>query len=111
MSVPSLTTTIIQPQNIVINQVPLTTVIPTVNAAAAVPIATALTPAPLESSGEIKTGIVVESIPIAGTANLVGVQTVPMQNASPAKQPVVPPTNSAADHHQVSAVKRITTNT
>ncbi|RZC36185.1 TFIID 20kDa domain containing protein [Asbolus verrucosus] len=78
MSVPNLTNNLIQPQNIVINQVPIPHAIMTnVNANNGIPIATALAHAPssVDQSNEIKTGIVVETIPIAG-ASLVGVQTV-----------------------------------
>lgn len=42
-----------------------------------IPIATALQPATVDQSGEIKTGILVDSIPMQ--TNLVGVQTIPMQ--------------------------------
>lgn len=108
MSVPTLTNAIIQPQNIILNQVPLTTVLPTVNAAAGVPIATALAPATaMDQTGEIKTGIVVETIPIAGPANLVGVQTVPVQSAGTSQvqqvkqAAVAPPSSAASDHHEV----------
>lgn len=73
---------------------------PSVNAAAAVPVATALAQVPATvNQSEIKTGIVVETIPIAGTANLVGVQNVPAQNASPVKAVASSP--STSDHHEV----------
>lgn len=63
---------------------PLThAIMPTVNANNGIPIATALTSA-VEPSEEIKTSIVVGTIPIAG-ANIVGVQTVPVQSTSPVK--------------------------
>ncbi|XP_018334434.1 transcription initiation factor TFIID subunit 12 isoform X2 [Agrilus planipennis] len=57
-----------------------------VNANNGIPIATAIAhaPATVDQTVEIKTGIVVESIPIAG-ANIVGVQTVPVQGVSPIK--------------------------
>lgn len=56
MSVPALTNAIIQPQNIILNQVPLTTVITNVNATAGVPITAVLTPAPvIDQVSEIKT--------------------------------------------------------
>ena len=78
MSVPNMSNNLIQPQNIVINQVPIPhAIITNVNANNGIPL-TALTHAPstVDQSNDIKTGIVVETIPMAG-ANLVGVQTVP----------------------------------
>ncbi|KAF2897628.1 hypothetical protein ILUMI_08540 [Ignelater luminosus] len=87
MSIQNIPNNIIQQPNIVINQVPLSHAIMTnVNATNGIPIATALTHAPtaVDQSGEIKTGIVVETIPIAG-AGIVGVPSVPVQNASPIK--------------------------
>lgn len=86
MSIPSLSSNIIQPQNIVINQVPLShAIMPSVNANNGIPIATALAHAPtVEQGDEIKTSIVVGTIPIAG-ASIVGVQAVPVQNTSPVK--------------------------
>ncbi|KAI4465038.1 transcription initiation factor tfiid subunit 12 [Holotrichia oblita] len=87
MSLPNLTNNIIQQQNIVINQVPLSHAIMTnVNSNNGIPIATAITHQnnSADQTNEIKSGIVVETIPIAGT-NLVGVQTVPVQGTSPVK--------------------------
>lgn len=102
MSIPTLTNNIIQPQNIVINQVPLShTIMPNVNANNGIPIATALTAA-VEQPEEMKTtGIVVGTIPIAGTS-LVGVQTVPVQNTSPVK--TMQQGSSASDYHEVSFI-------
>lgn len=82
MSIPNLTNSIIQPQSIVINQVPLSHAIMTnVNATNGIPIATALThtPSTIDQAGEIKTGIVVETIPI------VGVPSIPVQGANAVK--------------------------
>lgn len=74
MSVPNLTNNLIQPQNIVINQVPIPHGI--MNANNGIPLtALAHGPTSVDQTGEIKTGIVVETIPMAG-ASLVGVQTV-----------------------------------
>lgn len=87
MSLPNLSNNIIQQQNIVINQVPLSHAIMTnVNSNNGIPIATAITHQnnSTDQTNEIKSGIVVETIPIAGT-NLVGVQTVPVQGTSPVK--------------------------
>lgn len=110
MSVPTLTNAIIQPQNIILNQVPLTTVLPAVNAAGGVQLATALAPVTaMEQGGELKTGLVVETIPIAAPAGLVPMQAVVGQ-IQQVKQPTVavgpqPGTSSAsasADHNEVS---------
>lgn len=86
MSLPTLTNAIIQPQNIILNQVPLTTVIPNVNTPVAVPIVAAT---PIEQT------TVVETIP----ANLVPVQ----QNTNTIKQAVAsqPSAPSAIDHTEV----------
>lgn len=84
MSLPNLTNNIIQQQNIVLNQVPLSHAIMTnVNSNNGIPIATHQNSA-VDQPNEIKSGIVVETIPITGT-NLVGVQTVPVQGTSPVK--------------------------
>lgn len=85
MSIPALT------NNIVINQVPLTTVMPSLTATTAV-----LAPTAVEPNGEIKTGVVVETIAIPSSANLVQ----PVQNANSSnKHTVVPTVNSTADQH------------
>jgi len=84
MSVPNLTNNIIQPQNIVINQVPLThAIMANVNATNGIPLATALTHAPttVDQTGKIETGIVVETIPLA-SASIVGVPNIPVQGAA-----------------------------
>lgn len=105
MSIPTITNNIIQPQNIVINQVPIPVMS---NGSNGIPIATALThaPATVEAPPEIKTGIVVETIPIPeplSGARLVGVHTVPVQNTSPAKT-IQPPlmAQSSSVHSEVS---------
>lgn len=97
MSIPN---NIIQPQNIVINQVPLTHAIMTnVNATNGIPIATAIQPATVDQNSEIKTGIVMESIPI--TTNLVGVQTVQVANPNSIKPMQVNNSMQMADNSQV----------
>lgn len=101
MSLPNLGNNIIQQQNIVINQVPLShTIVTNVNSNNGIPIATAIAHqnTATDQPNDIKSGIVVETIPIAGT-NLVGVQTVPVQSASPAK--VVQTTQPASESVQV----------
>lgn len=102
MSIPTLTTNIIQPQNIILNHVPLTTVLPTLNTVG-VPIVTTLAPATaMEQGGEIKTGFVVETIPIAGPVGIISqVQQV--------KQPLGTPqpgtsTANAPDHNEARTV-------
>lgn len=103
MSVPTLNTGIIEaPQSIVINQVPLGHTVIQTNVPVAVPIATTLTqltPAIDPNRGEIKTGIV----PIGGTPNLIGIQTVPVQNVAAVKAPVAAPPTPAgtSEHHEV----------
>lgn len=106
MSMPNLTNNIIQPQNIVINQVPLSHAIMTnVNTTNGIPLATTLQPASVEQSGDMKTGIVVETIPIAA-ANIVGVQSVPVQSASPVK-----PMNTTAPPSSTSDTMQVITKT
>lgn len=83
MSIPTLTNNIIQQPNMIINPVQIPHAIMPANNG--IPIATALAHAPTVDQGdEIKTGIVVGTIPIAGTS-IVGVQAVPIQNTSPIK--------------------------
>lgn len=78
MSVPNLTNSLIQPQNVVINQVPISHIMTNINTNNGIPIATGLAHGPpsADPNNEIKSGIVVESMPIA-SSGLVGVQTVP----------------------------------
>lgn len=84
MSMPNLTNSVIQSQNIVINQVPLSHAIMTnVNSTNGIPLATALTH-PSTTDQEIKTGIVMETIPIAAT-NIVGVQNMQNSNTTSTK--------------------------
>lgn len=94
-SIPNLTSSIIQPQNIVINQVPLSHAIMTNVNTNGLPLATALTHQTTNmDQGDIKTGIVMETIPIAGTS-IVGVQ-----NAAPATKTIQ--NISSGDSLQVS---------
>lgn len=84
MSIPALT------NSIVINQVPLTTVMPSLTATAGV-----LAPAAVEPTGDIKPGIVVETIAMASSSHLV-------QNANSGNKPTIVPTvNNTADQHEV----------
>ncbi|CAH1370403.1 hypothetical protein MTP99_011982 [Tenebrio molitor] len=100
MSVPNLTNNLIQPQNIVINQVPIPHAIMTnVNANNGIPLtALAHAPSTVDQSNEIKTGIVVETISMAG-ASLVGVQTV--QNPVKALQ------SSSSEQAQILTKQRL----
>ncbi|KAF5285274.1 hypothetical protein FQR65_LT13288 [Abscondita terminalis] len=69
----SIQNNIIQPQSIVLNQVPLSHAIMTnVTATNGIPIATALAhpPSNVDQINEMKTGIVVEGIPIVGLPNI-----------------------------------------
>ncbi|EFA02321.1 transcription initiation factor TFIID subunit 12 [Tribolium castaneum] len=98
MSVPNLTNNLIQPQNIVINQVPIPhTIMTNVNANNGIPL-TALShaPASVDQSSDMKPGIVVETIPMAG-ASLVGVQTM----QTPIK------TIQGSDHAQILTKQRL----
>ncbi|XP_018565174.1 transcription initiation factor TFIID subunit 12 [Anoplophora glabripennis] len=85
MSVPNLTNSIMQPQNIVINQVPLSHAIMTnVNANNGIPVVNAVSHVnSTDQSGEIKGSLTI--MDAVGGTNLVGVQTVPVQNATPVK--------------------------
>lgn len=74
-----------QPQNIVINQVPLSHAIMTnVNATNGIPIATALQQSQVDQTGDVKPVIAVQTVPIAA-GNLVGIQQGTVQAASPVK--------------------------
>ncbi|XP_022910424.1 transcription initiation factor TFIID subunit 12 [Onthophagus taurus] len=86
MSLPSLTNNIIQPQNIVINQVPLSHNVVNVNSNNSIPIATALTHTTQNtiSQGDIRTDVIMDTMPLAGSS-IVNVQTVPVQGTSPVK--------------------------
>ncbi|XP_031339014.1 transcription initiation factor TFIID subunit 12 isoform X2 [Photinus pyralis] len=82
MSIPNLQNNIIQSQGIVLNQVPLShTIMTNVNATNGIPIGTALSHAPtsVEQMNEMKTGIVVDGIPIVGMSN------IPVQAAAPVR--------------------------
>lgn len=102
MSIPTLTNNIPQP-NMIINPVQIPhAIIPSVNANNGIPIATALAHAPTVDQGdEIKTGIVVGTIPIAGTS-IVGVQAVPVQNTSPVK--VIQAQATSSEYIEVSII-------
>lgn len=108
-SIPNLTNNIIQQQNIVINQVPLSHAIMTnVNATNGIPIATALTHAPtlshtsavVEQPSDIKSAVVMEGIPIAG-ASMAGLQSVPVQASTANAKPAPSSTASATESMQV----------
>lgn len=72
-----------QPQNIVINQVPLSHAIMT-NANNGIPVVNAVSHVnSTDQSSEIKGSLAI--MDAVGGTNLVGVQTVPVQNASPVK--------------------------
>lgn len=65
-----------QPQNIVINQASIPHgIMSNVNATNGIPLATALSHAAVDQSNEIKSGMVVDSMPMA-SAGLVGVQSI-----------------------------------
>ncbi|KAK4871829.1 hypothetical protein RN001_015953 [Aquatica leii] len=100
MSIPNLTNNIIQPQSIVLNQVPLSHAIMTnVTATNGIPIATALahTPSNVDQMNEMKTGIVVEGIPIVGVPN------IPVQAA----RNVQPSTNLVENVSQILTKPRL----
>ena len=103
MSIPNLANNIIQPQSIVLNQVPLSHAIMTnVTATNGIPIATALahTPTAVDQMNEMKTGIVVEGIPIVGVSN------IPVQTASPARS-LQSNTNSLDNVSQILTKSRL----
>lgn len=99
---------IMQPQNIIINQVPLTTVIPALNAATTLPIGAPITLAPpVEQPNEIKTGNVLETVSIPSRENLVADRNVPtptaakQSGAASQSQLMPPPAAPPADHEVV----------
>lgn len=98
MSIPALTNNI-QQSNMIINQVQLPhAIMPSNNG---IPLATALAHAPTVDQGdEIKTGIV-GTIPIANTS-IVGIQAVPIQNASPVK--AIQSQASSSEYIEVSII-------
>lgn len=89
MSLPNLTNNIIHNQNVVItNQVPLASgLLTNVNNSNGISLATALGhgQVPLDqSAGDVKTGMMVDTIPIATGSNMVNVPIpVPVQTATP----------------------------
>ncbi|KAJ8922647.1 hypothetical protein NQ315_007679 [Exocentrus adspersus] len=104
MSVPNLTNSIMQPQNIVINQVPLSHAIMTnVNASNGIPVVNAVSHVNSTDSGEINGGITI--MDTVGASNLVGVQTVPVQNPSPVK--TVQQNNVSSEPLQILSKQRL----
>lgn len=105
MSLPNFTNSIIQSQNIVINQVPLSHAIMTnVNTTNGIPLATALAhPTTAVEQNEIKTGLVMETIPIANS-NMVGVQNVQTSNATNTKTFQNTISSSTTDSIQVQVI-------
>ncbi|XP_028136704.1 transcription initiation factor TFIID subunit 12 [Diabrotica virgifera virgifera] len=110
MSVPNLTNSLMQQQNIVINQVPITHTIMT-NVNNGVPIVNAISHTNSNDHKEdIKTGIpIVDSM---GGTNLVGVQNIqvqnmPVQNAQPPQKVIQQNSTSSSEPLQVLTKQRL----